>query len=48
MTVALPLRDGVVTLPQEIAVRYVNDWRRSGLWSLPGTKDIPTNTEQQP
>ncbi len=38
LTVSLPARDKVFRRPLETARRYIDDWKRSGLWSLPGTK----------
>lgn len=31
---------GSVKIPVDIAKRYMEDWRKSGLWSLPTIEDI--------
>ena len=46
MTIALPITGGVVVLPRGVVIRYTEDWRKSGLWSLPGLK--PANEAKPP
>lgn len=39
MTVEFKDNVGRFEVPRDLVTRYWYDWERSGMWSLPGTKD---------
>lgn len=38
MTLRFRDSEGIVVIPRNTVVQYMDDWKQSGMWSLPGTK----------